>query len=132
MSTEQNATNEDTVRVRDLVQQAREVRTQRRQEYNDRVTACADAFLESLHVDFNQLIQDATTNGRTYASFFNFHLGYPIPDKSYPIPLKKSCAQRGSSGFGTETVTGGGAGVQRGCRRAQQAGWAARCVVAAS
>ncbi len=80
MSAEQNATQanaEDTVRVRDLVQQAREVRTQRRQEYNDRVTACADAFLESLHVDFNQLIQDATTNGRTYASFFNFHLTPP-------------------------------------------------------
>jgi len=76
--TNQAATSaEDTVRVRDLVQQAREVRNQRRQEYNDRVTSCADAFLEALHVDFNQLIQDATTNGRTYASFFQFHLTPP-------------------------------------------------------
>lgn len=80
MSAQQNDTTnqaEDTVRVRDLVQQAREVRNQRRQEYTGRVITCADAFIESLHVDFNQLIQDATTNGRTYASFFQFHLTPP-------------------------------------------------------
>lgn len=81
MSTEQKDSTtqaaDDTVRVRDLVQQAREVRNQRRQEYNDRVISCADAFIEAIHVDFNQLIQDATTNGRTYASFFQFHLTPP-------------------------------------------------------
>ena len=81
MSAQQNNSSsqatEDTVRVRDLVQQAREVRTKRRQEYTQRVVSCADAFLDSLHVDFNQLIQDSTVNGRTYASFFQFHLTPP-------------------------------------------------------